>query len=76
MTAPLTPAEFARAMVPLDEQIKEVRREIAMRESVYPRWVSTGKMTQRLADSRLEAMREVERTLAAIPAADLLEPGP
>ncbi len=34
-----------------------LKRELKMRERVYPRWVSTGKMTQALADKETRTMR-------------------
>lgn len=50
-------------MIPLSEQLKCVRREIAMRERVYPRWVADRKMTQTKADAEIAAMKEVANTL-------------
>lgn len=47
----------------LQEQIDCVRREIGMRERVYPRWVASGKMTQTKADHEIATMREVLETL-------------
>lgn len=40
----------------LDEQIAEIKREIALRKSVYPRWIKQGKMTQAQADGRLACL--------------------
>lgn len=48
---------------PLREQLAEVRREIAKREGVYPRWVASGKLTKREADEHLAKMRAVGDTL-------------
>lgn len=50
----------------IDEQIACVKREIRMRESVYPRWVGNGKMSQRQADRELNAMRAVLATLERV----------
>lgn len=50
----------------IDEQIKCVRREIAMRERVYPRWVKDGRMTQQKADSELRLMKQVLATLETV----------
>ena len=47
----------------LAEQLTCVAREIAMRERVYPRWVESGRMTQKKAEFELAAMRAVHRTL-------------
>lgn len=52
--------------IPLAAQLAEVRREIALRERVYPRWVAGGKVTQAGADAKLAAMRAVADTLAAL----------
>jgi len=41
------------------EMIDCVRREIRLRERVYPRWVQQGKLTQKLADEELLRMRTV-----------------
>lgn len=52
-----------RPLFPLHEQIACVRREISMRERVYPRWVDAGKMTDAKASHELEVMRAVLVTL-------------
>lgn len=49
--------------VTLAEQIAAVEREITMRRRVYPRWVSTNKMTQVKADREMTAMRAVLESL-------------
>lgn len=43
----------------LDKHITCVEREVALRERVYPRWVESGRMTQRKADQELRDMRDV-----------------
>ena len=53
----------------LDDQIQCVQREIAMRERVYPKWVSSGRMTERKADHELQCMRAVLATLIKLRAA-------
>jgi hypothetical protein len=53
-------------MLPLSEQIDCVRREIGMRERVYPRWVQNGKMTQRAADLEIARMSAVLMTLESL----------
>ena len=50
----------------LADQIAEVKREIAMRERVYPRFIAAGKLTQAKADFALAAMRAVLDTLTAL----------
>ncbi len=52
----------------LQEQIDCVVREIKMREQVYPRLVSQGKMRQEKADRELTAMRAVLATLIELAA--------
>lgn len=47
----------------LEDQIACVKREIAMRESVYPKWVAAKKMSQAKADHELAAMKAVLETL-------------
>lgn len=49
--------------ISVEQQIACVRREIGLREHVYPRRISDGKMTQKLADRELAAMRAVLATL-------------
>lgn len=49
--------------VPLAEQIAEVEREIAMRESVYPRWVELKRISQAKADRQFAAMSAALETL-------------
>lgn len=46
--------------VPLTEQIAEVKRELALRENVYPTFVARGRMTA------LEAERHTVRLTAAL----------
>lgn len=56
---------FPEARPDINAQIKEVEREIAMRERVYPRWVESGKMTQAAAARQIENMKAVLSTLTA-----------
>ena len=53
-------------LIPLADQITCVRREIGMRERVYPKWVTGGRMKQEAADRELAAMRAVLATLEAL----------
>lgn len=46
-------------------QIACVKREIALRERVYPKWVAAGRMKQQAADHEIAAMRAVLATLEA-----------
>lgn len=53
----------------LDEQIKEVERELALRRNVFPRLVAGGRMKQDYADICMERMLAVLSTLKAVLAA-------
>jgi hypothetical protein len=59
--------------VPYVEQLRCVRREIAMRERVYPRWVADRKMTQQKADFELTVMRAVADTIKPMAEAEELQ---
>lgn len=52
--------------ISLADQIACVRREIGMRERVYPKWVAGGRMKQDAADREIAAMRAVLATLEAL----------
>ena len=52
--------------ITIDDEIAEVRREIQLRERVYPNWVHTGRLKQERADRQLEAMRAVMARLETI----------
>ena len=51
--------------ITLEAQIREAKRELAMRERLYPKWVAseTSRMTQTRADEQIIAMRNIVRTL-------------
>jgi len=48
------------------DQIACVRREIAMRERVYPKWVNAGRMKAEAAERGIAAMRAVLETLLSL----------
>lgn len=50
-------------MSPLEKQIACVKREIGMRERVYPTWVGKGKMTTTEANAEIATMKAVLKTL-------------
>jgi hypothetical protein len=54
------------ALPPLPEQIACVKRELGMREHVYPRRVSDGRMAQADANRELLTMRAVLVTLETL----------
>lgn len=47
----------------LHAQIEEVEREIALRKSVYPRLVASGKMRESVAELHTQRMQAVADTL-------------
>jgi hypothetical protein len=49
--------------IPLRAQLAEVRREIALRKRVYPRWVKENRMRQGAADEKIALMEAVAQTL-------------
>ncbi len=61
-----TIAEFKT--ISIDAQIKEVEREIKMREGVYASRVRTGKMKNTNAEYQMAAMRAVLDTLRGVKA--------
>ena len=49
--------------IPLELQIAEVAREIALRVAVYPRLISVGKLATAPAETQLARLRAALRTL-------------
>lgn len=49
--------------ITIERQIAAVRKEISMRNRVFPRWVQAGRMTQQQADDGIAAMQAVQATL-------------
>jgi hypothetical protein len=47
----------------IHQQIDEVKREIRMREEVYPRQVRSGVLRQSIADYQMQRMKAVLATL-------------
>jgi hypothetical protein len=54
--------------VSLDAQIRSVKREVLMRQNVFPRWVALGRMKQADAERELRAMQAVVTTLERLEA--------
>ncbi len=44
-----------------EEKLKEVARELAMRERVFPMMVKTGKLKQEDADRRMAILKEIAK---------------
>lgn len=43
------------------QKLKAVQRELAMRRSVYPKWVALHRMTQAKADEEIAVMLAIEQ---------------
>lgn len=52
--------------ITLARQIECVRREIAVRRSVYPKLIDRGQMTPEQAKAEVAVMEQVERTLLSL----------
>ncbi len=52
----------------LEAMIACVRRELAMRKNVYPKWVQSGRMKAEEADHQINCMQAVHDTLSGLPA--------
>lgn len=50
-------------VVSIETQIAEVKRELALRDRVYPHMVAAGKASQEEADEHMGSMRAVLNTL-------------
>lgn len=50
----------------IDDQIKEVAREIAMRRNVYPKFVASGRLKQEASDRQIACMEAVIETLKTV----------
>ena len=50
----------------IKDQIKCVKRELAMRRRSYPKWVAAERMTREQADHEIAAMAAVLETLEAL----------
>lgn len=57
---------IARPQVSLDDQIKCVEREIALRINFYPKWIAKGRMKQDVADMEIKHMKAVRVSLEAL----------
>lgn len=49
--------------ITIQDQIKAVAREIALRERVYPKWIAQKKMGEEMADREIKLMHAVLATL-------------
>ena len=55
-------------MIDLADQLKEARRELALRKHVYPGFIKRGKLTEGQADYAIAAMEAIVQTLARLDA--------
>ena len=46
--------------ITIDEMLTEIKREIVMRKSVYPRWIENGKIKKETAASRVLILEAIE----------------
>lgn len=56
----------------LKDQIACIKREISMRQRVYPRWVEAGRMKQAKAEAEIRTMQAVLATLKSLEQKDRL----
>lgn len=50
----------------IEDQIKEAKRELNMRQFKYPQWVADGKMSQAKANQQIETMKAIVFTLQEV----------
>lgn len=50
-------------MISIVDQLSCAKRELAMRQNVYPKWVRDGRMTQAKADDEIECMQSIVASL-------------
>jgi hypothetical protein len=54
--------------VPIAEQISEVKSELAIRERLFPKWITIGQITRENAEKKCARMRAVLHTLVELEA--------
>lgn len=54
------------------DQLECARRELRMRERAYPRWIASGKMTQKKADLEISLQVAIIETLEKLAKGGLL----
>jgi hypothetical protein len=55
-------------MITLEEQIAEAQRELALRRTCYPAWITSGKLSADDASHQLQCMEAIVRTLLRLDA--------
>lgn len=63
--------EIPKLSLPPQALVSELRRELKMRASVYPRWIITNKISQSDASHRINALAEVLQVVEAVFADEL-----
>ena len=48
------------SQITLDEMHDEIKREITLRQRVYPQWISTNRISRRTADFRLLILEAIQ----------------
>ena len=43
--------------ITITDAIKELKREIALRERVYPKWIASGRLNKELAEKQMARMK-------------------
>jgi hypothetical protein len=61
--APMAAGPPAPSLV---DQIAELRRELALRQRVYPQWIAKGSMKQEAADRSMARMQAAHDTLVRL----------
>lgn len=44
-----------------EEKLSEIRRELAIRERIYPEWIRIGRITGTRAQQQIDVLRAIER---------------
>lgn len=52
--------------ITINDQIKEVKRELKMRERAYPRYIESGKLAADRADYQIKVLTKVLETLKGL----------
>ena len=60
-------------MIPLEQRISCVKRELTLRRRCYPGWVASGRIKQHMADMEIATMEAVLETLEELRRAQQVE---
>ena len=56
----------------IEQKLKSLRREIALRKKAYPRWIGSGKMTQAVADHEIAVMESIHHDIEVAPQIEVM----